>query len=133
MSETALTQAERGQLTSRAAASSSALAIILIALKTYAALQTSSMAMLGSLADSTLDLVASLIVLLAVRIAAAPADHEHRFGHGKAEALAALVQVIIITISAIFIGFRAVQRLLARAPRPPTRSSGSESPSLRLR
>ena len=115
MSETALTQAERGQLTSRAAASSSALAIILIALKTYAALQTSSMAMLGSLADSTLDLVASLIVLLAVRIAAAPADHEHRFGHGKAEALAALVQVIIITISAIFIGFRAVQRLLARA------------------
>ena len=115
MSETALTQAERGQLTSRAAAASSALAIILIALKTYAALQTSSMAMLGSLADSTLDLVASLIVLLAVRIAAAPADHEHRFGHGKAEALAALVQVIIITISAIFIGFRAVQRLLARA------------------
>jgi ferrous-iron efflux pump FieF len=68
--------------------------------------------MLGSLADSALDLVASLIVLLGVRIAAAPADHEHRFGHGKAEALAALVQVIIITLSAIFIGFRAVQRLI---------------------
>src|SRR6478752_8291411 len=91
------------------------MAITLIALKTYAAVQTSSMAMLGSLADSSLDLVASLIVLLAVRIAAAPADHEHRFGHGKAEALAALVQVILITLSAIFIGFRAVQRLLAGA------------------
>jgi ferrous-iron efflux pump FieF len=88
------------------------MAIVLIALKSYAALQTSSMAMLGSLADSALDLVASLIVLLGVRIAAAPADHEHRFGHGKAEALAALVQVIIITLSAIFIGFRAVQRLI---------------------
>jgi ferrous-iron efflux pump FieF len=73
------------------------------------------MAMLGSLADSTLDLVASLIVLLAVRIAAQPADHEHRFGHGKAEALAALVQVIIITISALFIGFRSVERLLSGA------------------
>jgi len=71
--------------------------------------------MLGSLADSTLDLVASLIVLLGVRIAAAPADYEHRFGHGKAEAVAALVQVIIITISAIFIGFRAVERLLSGA------------------
>jgi ferrous-iron efflux pump FieF len=70
------------------------------------------MAMLGSLADSALDLVASMVVLLGVRIAAAPADHEHRFGHGKAEALAALVQVIIITVSAMFIGFRAVQRLL---------------------
>src|SRR5205085_2306525 len=71
--------------------------------------------LLGSLADSSLDLVASLIVLLAVRIAATPADHEHRFGHGKAEALAALVQVIIITFSAAFIGFRAVQRLIAGA------------------
>ena len=71
------------------------------------------MAMLGSLADSGLDLVASLVVLLGVRIAAQPADYDHRFGHGKAEALASLVQVILITISAIFIGFRAVQRLLA--------------------
>jgi len=71
--------------------------------------------MLGSLADSGLDLVASLVVLLGVRIAAQPADWDHRFGHGKAEALASLVQVILITISAIFIGFRAIQRLLAHA------------------
>ena len=112
MNEASLSQTERGTLTTRAALASIAMAIILIALKSYAALQTSSMAMLGSLADSALDLVASLIVLLGVRIAAAPADHEHRFGHGKAEALAALVQVIIITLSAIFIGFRAVQRLI---------------------
>jgi len=88
------------------------MAITLIGLKSWAALQTSSMAMLGSLADSGLDLVASLIVLLGVRIAAQPADTDHRFGHGKAEALAALVQVILISLSAIFIGFRAGQRLL---------------------
>jgi ferrous-iron efflux pump FieF len=94
---------------------STAMAILLIALKSYAAIETSSMAMLGSLADSSLDLIASLIVLLAVRIAAVPADHDHRFGHGKAEALASLVQVIIITFSAAFIGFRAVQRLVAGA------------------
>jgi ferrous-iron efflux pump FieF len=115
MTETAITHAERGRLATRAALASIAMAIVLIGLKAYAAVQTSSMAMLGSLADSTLDLVASLIVLLAVRIAAAPADHEHRFGHGKAEALAALVQVILISLSAIFIGFRAVQRLLVGA------------------
>ncbi|HEY8591772.1 MAG TPA: cation diffusion facilitator family transporter [Sphingomicrobium sp.] len=112
---TALTAEQRSRLTTRAALASSALAITLIALKAYAALKTSSMAMLGSLADSSLDLVASLIVLFAVRIAAAPADREHRFGHGKAEALAALVQVIIITMSAVFIGYRAVQRLLSGA------------------
>lgn len=115
MSETTLTHTERGKLTTRAAVASIGMAIILIVLKSYAALQTSSMAMLGSLADSGLDLVASLVVLLGVRIAAAPADHEHRFGHGKAEALAALLQVILITLSAIFIGFRAGQRLLIRA------------------
>lgn len=115
MTDTAASSQERGTLTTRAALASSALAIVLIGLKAYAALQTSSMAMLGSLADSSLDLVASLIVLLAVRIAAAPADYEHRFGHGKAEALAALVQVIIITFSAAFIGFRAIQRLVSGA------------------
>jgi ferrous-iron efflux pump FieF len=110
-----ITAEERAKLTARAAIASSLMAIVLIAMKSYAALQTSSMAMLGSLADSGLDLVASLIVLLGVRIAAAPADHDHRFGHGKAEALAALVQVIIITVSALFIGFRAVERLLRGA------------------
>ena len=106
---------ERGRLTARAAFASSAMAVTLIVLKTYAAVQTSSMAMLGSLADSGLDLVASLIVLLAVRIAAQPADHEHRFGHGKAEALAALVQIILITFSAMFIAFRSAQRLISGA------------------
>jgi len=106
---------ERSKLTARAAIASTAMAITLIGLKTWAALQTGSMAMLGSLADSGLDLVASLIVLIAVRVAAQPADHEHRFGHGKAEALAALVQVILITFSALFIGLRSIQRLLSGA------------------
>ena len=115
MTAAAMTQADRAKLTARAAFASIAMAVTLIGLKSWAALQTSSMAMLGSLADSGLDLVASLVVLLGVRIAAQPADWDHRFGHGKAEALASLVQVILITISAIFIGFRAVQRLLAGA------------------
>ncbi|MEA2981026.1 MAG: ferrous-iron efflux pump FieF [Alphaproteobacteria bacterium] len=115
MTEATLKGAERSTLTARAAMASIAMAIILIGLKGWAAVQTSSTAMLGSLADSGLDLVASLIVLLGVRIAAAPADHDHRFGHGKAEALAAFVQVILITISAIFIGYRAVERLISGA------------------
>jgi ferrous-iron efflux pump FieF len=115
MTAPAISPAERAKLTARAALASIAMAIILIAAKSYAAIGTSSMAMLGSLADSGLDLVASLVILLGVRIAAAPADTDHRFGHGKAEALAALVQVILITLSAIFIGFRAVERLASGA------------------
>jgi ferrous-iron efflux pump FieF len=115
VTEASISQSERAMLTARAAFASIAMAVTLIVLKSWAALQTSSMAMLGSLADSGLDLVASLVVLLGVRIAAQPADYDHRFGHGKAESLAALVQVILITLSAIFIGFRAVQRLLSGA------------------
>lgn len=89
------------------------MALFLIGLKAWAALETSSMAMLGSLADSGLDLLASIVVLAGVRIAAVPADSDHRFGHGKAEALAALVQVILISLSALFIGYRSIGRLIA--------------------
>jgi ferrous-iron efflux pump FieF len=104
---------ERASLTARAALASITMALFLIGLKTWAAINTSSMAMLGSLADSSLDLIASLVVLAGVRVAAQPADSEHRFGHGKAEALAALVQVILITLSALFIGFRSIERLIS--------------------
>ena len=115
VNDKAISPGERSKLTARAAMASIVMAVTLIALKSWAAVETDSTAMLGSLADSGLDLVASLVVLLAVRIAAQPADTDHRFGHGKAEALASLVQVILITISAIFIAVRAVRRLLAGA------------------
>ncbi len=115
MSDPSLAQPERSALTARAALASIAMALVLVGLKGWAALETSSMAMLGSLADSGLDLVASLVVLLGVRIAAQPADSDHRFGHGKAEALAALVQIILITVSALFIGYRSAERLLSGA------------------
>jgi ferrous-iron efflux pump FieF len=102
----------RGALTTRAALASVAVALFLLILKVYAALATGSVAMLGSLADTGLDLIASLVTLFGVRVAAMPADREHRFGHGKAEALAALAQIVLISISAIGIGWRAVERLI---------------------
>lgn len=99
-------------LAQRAAVASVATACFLLTLKTYAAAVTGSVAMLGSLADTGLDLVASLVTLWGVRIAATPADEDHRFGHGKAEALAALFQVALISLSAAGIGWRAVTRLM---------------------
>ena len=86
------------------------MALFLVALKVWASIETGSVAMLGSLADTALDLIASLVTFFGVRWAAMPADAEHRFGHGKAEALAALIQVILITISAIGIAWRAIDR-----------------------
>ena len=99
--------ADRAFLTRSAALASIAMALFLAVLKGWAVWRTGSTAMLGSLADSALDLVASLATLAGVWIAAHPADEDHRFGHGKAEALAAMLQVFLIVLSAGAIAFRA--------------------------
>jgi len=105
-------------LARRAALASVVCALLLGLLKAYAAWRTGSVAVLASLADSLLDLVASLVTLGGVHWAMQPADREHRFGHGKAEALAALFQVGVIAVSAFAILLRAVERLME--PRPGT-------------
>ncbi|MEG3181251.1 cation diffusion facilitator family transporter [Sphingomonas sp. LT1P40] len=103
--------AATARLTRNAALASVSAALLLGGLKGYAAWATGSVAMLGSLADSALDLIASLVTLAGVHIAAQPADEKHRFGHGKAESLAALFQVALITVSALVILIRAIQRM----------------------
>jgi ferrous-iron efflux pump FieF len=107
-----VTGPERARLSQRAALASVALALALMVAKSWAAVATDSTAMLGSLADTALDLVASLVTLAGIRIAHLPADHDHRFGHGKAEALVALGQVVLIAASALAIGWRALDRLI---------------------
>jgi len=109
---TARIAAERSALSTRAALASVTLALVLLAAKTWAAYLTNSTAMLGSLADTALDVIASITTLVGVRIAAMPADLDHRFGHGKAEALVALAQVVLITVSAVGIAWHAIDRLL---------------------
>jgi len=109
---TAQLAAERSKHSTRAALASVTLALGLLFAKAWAAYATDSTAMLGSLADTALDVVASITTLVGVRIAAAPADHDHRFGHGKAEALVALAQVGLISVSAIGIAWRAIDRLI---------------------
>lgn len=100
-----------GGLTSRAALASTSVALFLLLVKGYAAWSTGSIAMMGSLADTGLDFVASLVTLFGVRFAAMPADRHHRFGHGKAEALVALFQVSLIIVAAFGIALRAIERL----------------------
>jgi cation diffusion facilitator family transporter len=91
-------------------------AVVLIALKAFALGASGSVSILATLADSALDLVASLGVFFAVRWAATPADEDHRFGHGKGEALAAMVQAGLVFASALFVGWEAIQRIFD--PRP---------------
>ncbi len=115
----------RGSLTQRAAMASVSMALMLIGLKAWAAYETGSVAMLGSLGDSGLDMVASLVTLISVRLAANPADTNHRYGYGKAEALAALFQAMIIALSALAIGWRGVSRMGVQAtPQHPEMGIG---------
>ncbi len=112
----ALTPAETARLTRRVTLLSVATATVLVTLKIAAWLASGSVALLASTADSGLDLVASLITFFAVRYAAAPPDAEHRYGHGKAEAFASLVQAGLVFASAALIAREAVGDMLAPHP-----------------
>jgi ferrous-iron efflux pump FieF len=104
------------RLMRRATYASVSVAAALFGVKLGAWLLTDSLSLLATLIDSLLDVAASGVNLLAVRKALVPADHEHRFGHGKAEPLAALGQGAFVAGSAIFVLISASQRFLY--PRP---------------
>ncbi len=99
-----------------AALASVALGLTLSLAKAAAWFFTGSVTMLASLADSVLDLSASIITLVGVRTALMPPDAEHRFGHGKAEGLAALAQGAIMLGSAAFLLLQSIARLISPAP-----------------
>jgi ferrous-iron efflux pump FieF len=111
-----VTGAEAERLKRLATYAAVAVAGSLIGIKLWAWLATNSVAVLATLVDSTLDLVASGLNLLAVRHALTPADEEHRFGHGKAEALAGLGQAAFIGGSAAFLLFQSLERLIDPQP-----------------
>lgn len=97
-------------------------AVLLIIAKLVAWFISDSVSVLATLIDSSVDVVASVINLLAVRYALQPADHEHRFGHGKAEALAGMGQAFFIAGSAGFLLLQASGRLF----HPRTEIAGLE-------
>lgn len=114
---TDVTEARRAaRLTRRAATLSVAVAATLAALKLVAAMLTGSLSVLASVVDSLADVAASAITWLSIRVAQRPADHGHRYGHGKAEALSALVQAALVAGSGLFVLIDGIRRVLVPAP-----------------
>ena len=101
----------RARLLKLATYSSVCVAILLIVIKAVVWFMSGSVSILASLVDSLMDAGASVLNLLAVRLALQPADHEHRFGHGKAEGIAALFQAAFIMGSALFLMLNAIDRI----------------------
>lgn len=108
-------RATKEKLMKAAAAASVLTAGVLFTLKLLAWWLSGSVAMLASLTDSALDIFASLVTLVAVKTALIPADNHHRFGHGKVEPLAALLQSAVMAGSALFVMVESMERLFIPA------------------
>ena len=106
-----MTDESKARLMRQATLFSVAVALVMVALKLAAWILTGSVALLSTLIDSTLDGLAALVNFLAIRHALEPADHDHRFGHAKAEPMAGLAQSAFIGGSALFLIGEAAQRL----------------------
>ena len=78
-------------------------AVIMVAMKGFAWFVTGSVALLGAFLDAIMDLSLSVMNFFVIRHAQTPADREHRFGHGKAEALAALAQATFLSLLAAYL------------------------------
>lgn len=115
-----ITQAAAARLMRRATVAAITVATVLIIAKTVAWVMTGSVSLLATLVDSILDALASLLNFFAVRHALSPADREHRFGHGKAEALAGLGQAAFVAGSSGFLLLEAGRRMLHPAPTEAT-------------
>jgi ferrous-iron efflux pump FieF len=107
---------EAARLRRRVTQLSVAMALVLTVIKALAWRASGSVSLLASLADSALDVLAALGTYFAVRYAAHPPDAEHRYGHGKAEAFASLVQAGLVFASAALVGQQAVAHLLHPQP-----------------
>src|SRR5579872_4351217 len=91
-------------------------AIALVLLKVFLAVVTGSLGVLSEALHSILDLVAAIITYLSVRVADKPADAQHLYGHGKVESFSAFVETGLLLITAVYIIWEAIQRLIGRAP-----------------
>jgi cation diffusion facilitator family transporter len=110
------TSPEHARLLHLATRASLAIASILIVAKAVAWWMSGSVSLLAGLTDSLLDGAASFLNLLAVHYALRPADDDHRYGHGKAEALSGMAQALFIAVSAFLIAFQAIERIQHPAP-----------------
>jgi cation diffusion facilitator family transporter len=105
----------------RAAITSLVLNLSLTFLKLAGALITGSVSLLSDAVHSATDVIASGLTYVSVRVAGAPPDDDHQFGHGKVESLTGFIEAVMIFVAVAFLGVEAVQRLMAQHPVPVQR------------
>ena len=93
-----------------------ATAVVTVVLKAVAAILTNSVGLWSDALESTVNLLAAGVALWAMRLSAKPADHNHDFGHGKAEYLSAAVEGTLIVVAAAAIIVGAINRFINPVP-----------------
>ena len=111
MNNNSITKEQSKILLKRATTASVAVAVTLIGLKTWGYIESGSVAIFGTLLDSVMDSLSSIIIFIAVRFSITPADDNHRFGHGKAEAIAGLLQAFIITVTSLLLIYEVYDKI----------------------
>ncbi|MGQ9509658.1 MAG: cation diffusion facilitator family transporter [Thermodesulfobacteriota bacterium] len=106
------TSVHKGQEKWSVALSSFFAAIVLTVFKIIVGLTTGSLGILAEAAHSGLDLIATLMTLLAIKFSDRPADHTHHYGHGKIENISALFETLLLLGTCAWILYEAVHRLL---------------------
>ncbi len=112
MLENSLTQANHNQEKERAARLSIIASGLLTVLKFIAGLLSGSLALLSEAAHGLIDFAATIMTWFAIKQGEKPADDDHHYGHGKIEAVAALVETALLIILAVFVGYEAIKRLV---------------------
>lgn len=92
------------------------MALAIVFIKLYASIETNAASMLASFMDALLDVFVSLLNFMALRYATKPADDDHRFGHGKAEAVMALFQSAFLVGAAVMLLYQGISRIYSPEP-----------------
>lgn len=93
-----------------------ATAVLTVSTKGIAAWLTGSVGLLSDALESVVNLVAALVALWALAVSAKPADHNHDYGHGKAEYMSSLVEGALIFVAASVIVISAIRRFITPQP-----------------
>jgi len=88
------------------------ISIILFSVKIYGWIVTGSVSLLSSLLDSGLDIIISVLNIMAIIYASKPADKDHKFGHRSIEDIVGLVQATFIASSAFFLVYEAINKII---------------------
>ena len=88
-------------------------ALLTMGLKAAGWAVTGSVGLLSDALESSVNLVAGVLMLLALRVAARPPDDDHQFGHEKVELLSAAAEGLMVVLAASLITWAAVDRLLS--------------------